>query len=219
VNGCGLKNSYYTDAWGAGTNYDLDDTALFIYPGEGFLDPGVSGVKDFSNRPVNAADISRTVMVTLLDDQATAQADRFSGGGTAILDLGTADAAIVADWWKDPASGTEYLIRPGVYTLVYAFTDYDGTSKREIKRPLIILPRNGDVNADRALGESDAKTIENRVTDPMGYTADVANYPDRRLFQYRVCDVNNDKNFNNIDANLVRDGRDIVPFYEPVDYK
>lgn len=219
VNSCGLGNRYYTDAWGAGTNYDLDDTALFIYPGEGFLDPGVSGVKDFSNRPVNPADISRTVTVTLLDDQATAQADRFSGGGTAILDLGTADSAIVADWWKDPASGTEYLIRPGVYTLVYAFTDYNGTNKREIKRPLIILPRNGDVNADRALGESDAKTIENRVTDPMGYTADVADYPDRRLFQYRVCDVNNDKNFNNIDANLVRDDRNIVPFYEPVDYK
>ncbi|SBV91442.1 exported hypothetical protein [uncultured Eubacteriales bacterium] len=215
----GLKNIYYTEAWGAGTNYDLADTALFVYPGEDFLDPGVSGVKDFANRPVAAADINRTVKVTLLEDSATAQADRFSGGETITLDLGTADTAVVTDWWKDPVGGMESLIRPGVYTLVYTFTDYDGTTKREIERPLIILPRNGDVTADRTVGESDAKTIENRVSDPLGYTADEADYPDRRLFQYRVCDVNNDENFNNIDANLARDSGDIVFFYEPVDYK
>lgn len=215
----GLKNIYYAEAWGGGDNLDLDDTALFIHPGEKFLDPGVTGVKDFSNRPVAASDIRRSVKVTLLDGGAATQAGRFSGGDTATLDLGTADTLTVADWWKNPVGGTDYLIRPGVYTLVYTFTDYDGVALQEIGRPLVILPRNGDVNADLAVGEQDARTIEHRVSDPLGYTAAPAVYPDRQLFRYRVCDVNNDKNFNNIDANLARRSGDIVPFYAPEDYK
>lgn len=76
---------------------------------------------------------------------------------------------------------------------------------------------------------SDEYAIEDRVTDPLGYeagewdgTQDTV-YPYANIFKFRVCDVNNDRNINNIDANLVdknvRKGGDRwLRFYEPVDY-
>ena len=60
--------------------------------------------------------------------------------------------------------------------------------------------------------------IQNRVADPLGDTA-AASFPDWRLYRYRVCDVNNDRNINNIDANKLYYGVDqIVPYYKPTDY-
>lgn len=213
----GLANVYYADAWGGGTDYDLDETALFAYSGEPFLDPGADAVRNTANRPVAAGDISRAVKVTLLDDGAATQTGRFSGAATATLDLGTANVSLVENWWK-AADGSAYLIRPGVYEIVYSYTDYDGSTLR-FTRPFIILSRNGDVNADMTVGETDAKLIEDRVTDPLGCTAPAAAYPDRQLFRWRVCDVNNDSNLNNIDANLTRDAGKIIPYYLPKDYQ
>lgn len=218
VKAAGLTNVYSAGAWNTKTDYDRDETALFVYSGESFLDPGTTQVQDSANKPVPGENISRTLSVKLLDKAAGTQAGRFSGAETVSLDLGTADTALVENWWKD-ADNNDYLIRPGVYEIIYTFQDYDGTTAQSFTRPLIILPRNGDVNADMAVDETDAKVIEGRVTDPMGYTADEADYPDWRVFRYRVCDVNNDRNFNNIDANLVRDKEKIVFFYLPINYK
>ena len=44
-------------------------------------------------------------------------------------------------------------------------------------------------------------------------------YPAWRLFRYRCCDVNNDRNINNVDANDILHGKDsIVAYYQPTDY-
>lgn len=139
----------------------------------------------------------------------------------------------------DPVTTTSYAlienIRPGRYWIQYTYTDFDGVSKLNYYRPFVILRPVGDVNTDgvRSNGYnapgSDEYAIEDRVTDPLGYEAgewDGAKdtvYPYANIFKYRVCDVNNDRNINNIDANLVdkniRKGGDVwLRFYEPVDY-
>lgn len=112
-------------------------------------------------------------------------------------------------------------IRPGRYVLDYSYLDYDGTTVLHVYRPLVILAKVGDVNVDGkrdGTGKSvssggdnkasDEYAIENRVTDPLGYEAgsydgEEKGYPTANLFRYRVCDVNNDRNVNNIDANTV----------------
>ena len=145
------------------------------------------------------------------------------------LDLGQADTGRADDsatgtidnWWQtDDGSGTvyDYAIRPGVYTLCYTFKDYDGTTDVVLKRPMIVLARVGDVDANRQAEHVDGELIQNRVADPLGDTA-AASFPDWRLYRYRVCDVNNDRNINNIDANKLYYGVDqIVPYYKPTDY-
>lgn len=240
VKAAGLTNKYNTEAWTVpGTAYepesgtdldaygrkpdlDRDDYALFVLLGQAFEDPGLTDVKDSSMRAVDPADIRRTVEIALLDTEKTAQAQRFQGpvggGRTVTLDLGAMDGLTLnAGWEKGNA------IRPGVYTLVYEFTDFDGTTLVQLTRPLVILGAVGDVTADGAVtaGEqpgTDERILEDRVTDPLGYAG--ADYPDAELFKYRTCDVNNDRNINNIDANQLGEHRDgIVPFYRPTDYK
>jgi|GEM_PF-3361023 len=235
-----LKNTYWPEAWGkvnsANHNYDQDEKALFVILGEPFQDPGIHDVKNSAGLPVDPADISRGVVVDLLDEAAATQKDRFSGQQTTAgmvdtveLDLGQADTGRADDsatgtidnWWQtDDGSGTvyDYAIRPGVYTLCYTFKDYDGTTDIVLKRPMIVLARVGDVDANRQAEHVDGELIQNRVADPLGDTA-AASFPDWRLYRYRVCDVNNDRNINNIDANKLYYGVDqIVPYYKPTDY-
>lgn len=162
---------------------------------------------------------------------------------TVTLDLGKGDKGLVTsteandyinNWWQhvdENGTVTEtYAVRPGVYTLTYTFPNYDG-QPLTTQRKLIVLAQVGDVNADRDVSNSgsvsDVTYIKNRVTDPLGCmmtpNANAANavpdYPAWRLFRYRSCDTNNDRNINNIDANqLLKNKSRIVPYYKPTDY-
>ncbi len=133
-------------------------------------------------------------------------------------------------------------IRPGRYIIEYSYYDFDGETLLTVTRPLVILREVGDVNADgvrdaidHPAAGHDGKTndeyqIEDRVTDPLGYEAgewDAAEkketvYPSANIFKFRVADVNNDRNINNIDANQVaknaKDNGGWLQFYDPVDY-
>ncbi len=86
-------------------------------------------------------------------------------------------------------------------------------------RPLVILSANGDINADLTVATRDADLIRSRYTEPL--PTEAVNYldADRRVYRYRILDVNNDRNINNIDSNMLRWQRnDMAEFYRPVDY-
>jgi len=166
---------------------------------------------------------------------------------TVVLSLGTGDKGLVTSttendvvdkWWQyqyeegETKKTGDYAIRPGVYTLTYTFPDYNG-KPLTAERSLIVLAQVGDVNADREVVSDTAKAacdvtyIKNRVTDPLGcMMTPNANdpgakpdYPAWRLFRYRSCDTNNDRNINNIDANqLLNNKSQIAPYYKPTDY-
>ncbi len=242
-----LTNNYNTEAWsmlGSNGNMDANEYALFILLGQPFDDPGLKDLKDSAGVAVPASDVSRTVAkVHLLDAAATTQLGRFAGArvpGAAspaplqevTLELGTTDTVRVENWWTTTTVGdgdvettTTYDIRPGVYTLTYSFKDFDGTTVLTRDRKLVILAAVGDVNADRKVdtvgGEkatSDVDYIRNRVSDPLGGDRD-ADYIYRYLFRMRVCDVNNDRNVNNIDASELKGkGAAVTPFYLPTGY-
>jgi len=136
----------------------------------------------------------------------------------------------------DAPGAVTLFIRPGVYDLVYTYLDFDGSDPvadpdreaRLPRRPFIILTRTGDVNADGrvvtgdpkllfgvTLTASDERQLKDRVSDPLGYLAQ--GYTDWAVFRFRVCDANNDRNVNNIDANeLDRSPR--LEYYKATDY-
>ena len=164
------------------------------------------------------------------------------------LDLGMGDKGLVTstatdvidNWWQTTDTTgttpvtTTHDVRPGVYRLVYTFPDYDGTSKT-VERNLIILSPVGDVNADRVVCNgkespatglpSDVDYIHDRITDPLGGmtsdpTAATNYYTQWRLFHYRCIDSNNDRNVNDVDANVIlNDKESIVPYYKPTGYR
>lgn len=143
----------------------------------------------------------------------------------------------------EPVAQREYTlvenIRPGRYAIVYSFTDFDGATTLQVDRPFVILRGVGDVNADGVRdnvqtggSDSDEYHIEDRVgLDPLGYEAGEAVgasdphgavYPFANIFKFRVCDVNNDRNINHIDANQLdknaRADTGWLRFYHPVEY-
>lgn len=139
-------------------------------------------------------------------------------------------------------------IRPGRYVLRYTYLDFDGNPANalHVDRDIVILPPVGDVNVDgvrtsvaRTAGKynsgnasqgTDEYVLEHRVTDPLGYEAGgwdslakaETTYPYANIFKFRACDVNNDRNVNNIDGNLidenVKAGEGWLRFYHPYDY-
>lgn len=193
--------------------------------------------------------ISVTAEVVLLDTDQTTQIGRFSGATTEELSFGEpgralSDAAVATagkNVWpvKDNGDGTFTRvdsIRPGRYALKYTYLDFDGASTLEVYRPFVLLSPVGDVNvdgsrtADSHTTGTDEYAVENRVTDPLGYAAGTYDatsgaektYPAANLFKFRVCDVNNDRSVNNIDANQihqnVKDSNPWLRFYKPTNY-
>lgn len=194
---------------------------------------------------VTLLDASGTTQIARFSGTDAAVMDLGAANGQRILNNGYASGAVIdGDAWPvssatagDPAVTTYTLIqniRPGRYLIQYTYTDFDGVSELNYYRPFVILRGVGDVNTDgvRTNGSttagSDEYAIEDRVTDPLGYAAggwdgtQETVYPHANVFKYRVCDVNNDRNINNIDANLVdknvRASGGWLRFYEPVDY-
>ena len=158
-------------------------------------------------------------------DQLKARTVKLELGAATIP--GTAQT-IPAGWGvpTDPAAPEglkgNYL-RPGRYKLTYTFPDYDQSQSYSVPltvtRDFVVLAPVGDVNADLTIirQNGDEKLMKGRVTDPLGYTA--ANYEWAGIFKHRTCDVNNDRNINNIDANNIQSDEGVKQYYLPTGYK
>lgn len=172
------------------------------------------------------------------DPTAPAQVTLDLGMGDKGLVTSTVTTDVIDNWWQTTDTTgttpvtTTHAVRPGVYKLVYTFPDYDNTPKT-VERNVIILSPVGDVNADRGVCNgpatglpSDVDYIHNRITDPLGgmtgdNPTDASNYYIQwRLFRYRCVDSNNDRNVNDVDANVILNDKDhIVPYYKPTGYR
>lgn len=227
-----LTNIYWPEAWEGGTNYDEDVTALFIYLGQEFYDPGASSIYN------NAGDLIDNVTVTRtlgdyyqMDTTQTTAMDRFSGGSVVAteIDLGTVlatNGAIPGETVAVAATSVTDL-RPGVYRLTYTFEDYDHQTQLYFTRPLIVLSPNGDVDADQILERADADAIRKRFRTALPLEMADVDYSagDKLVYKYRIVDANNDRNINNVDANLIRKvtalilpSEPLTQFYRPTDY-
>lgn len=232
----------------AANNLDLNDYSFFAILGLPFEDPGLKSAKDSSGRPVDLTKVTLSLEAYTLDTSANIpQAERFAlpddqtlwPDRTVKLELGAATipgtAQTIPASWGDPADpdglNGKYL-RPGRYKLTYTFPDYDQSQSYSVPltvtRDFVVLAPVGDVNADLTVTHrnGDEKLMKGRVTDPLGYTA--ANYEYAGIFKHRTCDVNNDRNINNIDANNIQVevagsgnqvNRGVKQYYLPIGYK
>lgn len=229
--------SIYTVA----NNLDLNDYSFFAILGLPFEDPGLKSALDSSGRPVDLTKVTLSLEAYTLDTSATTQAERFAlptdpdqlKARTVKLELGAATipgtAQTIPAGWGVPTDSAapeglkgNYL-RPGRYKLTYTFPDYDQSQTYSVPltvtRDFVVLAPVGDVNADLAIvrRSGDEALMKGRVTDPLGYTA--ANYEWAGIFKHRTCDVNNDRNINNIDANNIQSDEGVKQHYLSTGYK
>lgn len=228
-----LTNIYWPEAWGTGTNYDKEDSSLFVYIGEPFDEPGVTKIVNTAGELVNTTDLSITLTACQLKN-TTNLVDKFNGDtpyGPHTLASGLTVTKGVLDELRVDSNFTQLRdLRPGVYALTYTFPDYiDSTDTQRylsFTRPLIVLAPRGDVDSDLDVDGDDSDDIHSRysVPLPIDQFSGSNNYPDgdKLVYRYRIVDANNDRNINNIDANLIgrllRTGETLPRFYLPTDY-
>lgn len=238
-----LTNIYWPEAWGDGVNYDKDESALFVYLGQEFFDPGAVNIYNNAADLIDGVEVSRTLSnYYAMDTSKTGAKDRFNVTALTItaLDLGTVKAVggsipgetitVGEDTYSGsvPQFAEVKNIRPGIYRLTYTFMDYDGTTRLSFTRPLIVLAPNGDVNADLSLvtDVKDANALRKRFSAGLPLDLDDTVYiaADKLLYRYRIVDANNDRNVNEVDADLIRevttsivDGT-LTQFYRPTEY-
>lgn len=219
-------------------NLDRNDYALVAYVGQSFEDPGIREVLDSTGKKVVSQTLNRWVEVALLDDNGTSvsgqnppnntNADRFNGTDTAVITLdslslngGGIAPLTKLDELTDWEQTNGRTIRPGIYALTYEFVDFDGAT-RSFTRPLVILRHLGDIDAYGGRTGADAEYIRQRIVleHMLADEGAVVNYPDwdKSVYRYRICDVNDDRNINNIDANRIQNEAALTDFYRPVDY-
>lgn len=136
----------------------------------------------------------------------------------------------------EAAGNTLLELRPGRYQLAYTFPDFnfipaDPANNVEesgdyltVTRDFVVLAPVGDVNADltvsTGVSQSDEALLEGRISPNAGYPAlGYMTYATDAIFKLRTCDVNNDRNINNIDANTIKEGTAVEQFYLPINYK
>lgn len=193
---------YRADAWGDPAdanykNYDKDDKALFVYGGAAFSDPGILGLTDSLGKPIditaNPGKVKRQFKVNTLSalpkknlisdfTSVTAKTISFSGAGL-VNDL------------------TTLRVRPDIYKIEYTFEDFDGTLVTA-ERPLIVLPKRGDVNVSGTADADDTALLSKRAVVKLPYT--IRGYEaGGMLYKYRVCDANTDRNINIADKRYI----------------
>lgn len=246
---------YWPEAWEGVTDYDRDPTALFIYLGKAFYDPGVKNVYNNAADLIDGVEVKRTLTAYYeMDTNATSAMARFNNGGVTALsataiDLGTVPAVggvipgktttVGGNSYNGLVSFATSNIRPGVYQLTYTFPDYNDpldtsgahtyTKTLSFTRPLIILAPVGDVNANLAVDASDAIALRQRFSILLpvkgtDYALSANGTADSLLYTYRILDANNDRNINNVDADMIRrmktfgDPAKLTEFYLPTHY-
>lgn len=202
----GTEGLQYLDkAWSGASNYDINDSALFVINNAAFTDSGYSSVTNSIGGAVT--DVSKKVKVNLLSEP---DSSRMNGSSDDFVYITSSTIELSASGQITELA--DKRIRPDSYELTYSFNDFDGTTV-EIKKPLIILSPLGDINVDNTADTTDVSRILNRFSTDL---ADNNNVPDYSggglLFRYRVCDANKDGNINAVDANNIRAG-DLSAFY------
>jgi len=212
------------EAWGLGEgdyNYDQDETAIVIYQNSAVKIPsytiidalGYDRAGSYASNQVGEGSIDWTLEMTAVNKL-------LPWAMTADLAKDNPDGVIETPeiFTKEKAANKDMIdlrgknIKPGVYTLTYTYEDpYDGKT-HNFDRPVIVLPLPGDVDMDGEVTVADGVMIEKLLNDQT-FRDGLENDRVKRLYWYRVCDVNGDRVVTDADVTKLVDNGFDMPFY------
>lgn len=188
-------------------NMDKDDTAIFVYNGSTFKDPGFVAT-DAEGNPVDDSQITRTIKVNRMLDAGTDGCVNVSDPDAADAEttkslltyVGLDNQILFTDITCDDRSVND--IRPGVYQMNYHFIDPVTNENINVKRNVIVLFRIGDGDMDNQFTPVDTNTVSVAVS--VG-DCSINGAPDETnaLYLYRIMDLDNDGGLTPVDTNEV----------------
>lgn len=201
LQGASVYKGTYPNCWGdraSDPDYDLDDTAVFAYLDTAFLDPGVSFTDSEGNLvPFGSSApaeyqtcVTRTIRLRQADAltvdmySANSGEDCWYAGSNTLSDAAAAIPLQNADG-SDQVDLRGLKVVPGIYEMVYTFTDPVSGAVETATRSLILLPTPGDVDMDGAVTAADAAELKKNQTDWQQSTDAVV-----KLARGRVFDAN-----------------------------
>lgn len=191
------NEKYYPDAWQY-KNYDKDSTALFVYQGKSFVDPGFTDLFYSDGQPVSPEVVKRTITVSVLNDtNETDTVTKLNNTSVFTDTIVAGGSSCVIDTIKNS------VVRPGIYKIVYSFTDSDG-KEATFSRPFIVLYDKGDVDVDLSVSDVDYNLLYDRMSNGISHDIIRGTEDWCKVYAYRICDVNSDRNVNSIDANNIK---------------
>lgn len=207
-NGVLFSGTYEALAWNTGTDKDLDlnENAVVAYLDSAFDDPGVSFVDSEGTQVVFGTEqganqdyqecVTRTIRLKTADKLT---AEVYTTGGTDCWYTVGVDGKAKLSTTKvsqimAKADGSDLVdlrglkVVPGIYEMVYTFTDPTSSEVLEVKRPLVVLPIPGDADMDGAVTVADAELIKKNDGSTLWGAENTTNAV-YRLLHYRVNNV------------------------------
>jgi uncharacterized repeat protein (TIGR02543 family) len=180
-------------------NYDKDDTAIVVYSGDSFTDPGIE-LYDESGEAVTLSDskyVTRTINYEASDSLKFEDWNNTTSK-TYTTKLTGNDSDYVVDLLE------KENVKPGVYKINYSYDPSDGGKAVTAERNMIVLPKLSDLNMDNYINALDAKVYDKTIT-----ADSIANC----LYLYRALDLNADGEINDTDKTLLKNGKNATKLY------
>lgn len=165
-------------------NYDKDDTALFVYAGSCFTDPGVTITGEDGN----------TVDISALGDRESLTRTIHYGDSNPEAALNGSEGENIIALPKN--------IKPGRYTIDYVYS-YSG-GEIIASRNMFVIPKPGDLNTDGYVNSLDWLETLN----PPSLDTD-----DNCLYYFRGFDVTRDGTVDELDYSRIQSRGNMLPFY------
>ena len=182
-------------------NMDRNPSAIFVYDGNSFHDPGFTVTDEYGNQ-VDNANVKRSLKVNVMNthgirnakDNVLLDDQTLTASGNDPLDL----TAI------NTMPGDAHHVRPGVYSMVYTYEDSETGDNIEVgERPVIVLWELGDADLSTIMNGSDSTYISSYIKGLEKPIDGIKEEKIQRLYLYRIMDVDRSGIVNGSDTTKI----------------
>lgn len=188
-------------------NIDRNETAIFIYNGEPFVDPGFKATNSLGD---SITIVDRTITVQRIKSRGSWDviADSALQGAETIDILGQPSNALITDVTREIV--TELIngkivekqetlpIRPDIYEMIYSFNDTN-EGLVEIKRKVVVLQPEGDGNFSFTFNDNDFIPINAWMLNRSQFSDKIISDTARRIYVFKTLDLNGSETVNDND--------------------
>lgn len=188
-------------------NMDRNETAIFIYNGESFVDPGFTATNSLGNEITN---LDRSITVRRIASrgnwdvvadaklQAEEKIDIINQPSNALITNVTKAVVIEEVDGKKVDKQDTLPIRPDIYEMTYSFTD-ENDGLVEVKRKVVILQPEGDGNFSFTFNDNDFIPMNAWMLDRSQFSNQITSDTARRIYLYKTLDLNGSETINDND--------------------
>lgn len=183
-------------------NLDRNETAIFLYNREPFVDPGF---KAFNSKGQVVDQVNRRIIVNRMPAlDIISLADRTLIEDTIKIDNQPSNILITSITPDNITQGdtSTYNVRPDIYEMEYSFFDLGTNSTISAIRKVVVLQKEGDTDFSTIINDGDKNPIDTFLLIRRFYDSIERNTA-KRLYYYRILDLDHSNIVNDGDKNPI----------------